>query len=262
MKNNNTQTCTAGACPGRKLSAPFLRCCVCMTWLHPQCVGDSKEDADVCGTWTCHKCRLVPSQISQLLKTTQQMSKDIQSIRQLQTSYSKLHNSLDAAYKNNQHLKLPTVNNFERRLLNLSHESSAIRLPASPASSTTSSSSSSFTSPSSTPSTPQSPVVSPRRDNVSQSQLRSGTLVIGDSLLRDIDGKQIRGVRVICKRGGYIADVKDLLLAQNKQYHHLILHVGTNDADPSLKTSDVLEEFRPLLEAAVARADVVSVSAL
>ena len=80
--------------------------------------------------------------------------------------------------------------------------------------------------------------------------------------MRDIDGKQIRGVRVICKRGGYIADVKDLLLAQNKQYHHLILHVGTNDADLSLETSDVLEEFRPLLEAAVARADVVSVSAL
>ena len=87
-------------------------------------------------------------------------------------------------------------------------------------------------------------------------------IVIGDSLLRDIDGKQIRGVRVICKRGGYIADVKDLLLAHNKQYHHLILHVGTNDADLSLETSDVLEEFRPLLEAAVARADVVSVSAL
>ena len=142
----------------------------------------------------------------------------------------------------------------------LSHESSDIRLPVSPASSTTSSSS--FKSPSSTPSTPPSPVVSPRRDNVSQSQPRSGTLVIGDSLLRDIDGKQIRGVRVICKRGGYIADVKDLLLAQNKQYHHLISHVGTNDADLSLETSDVLEEFRPLLEAAVARADVVSVSAL
>ena len=80
--------------------------------------------------------------------------------------------------------------------------------------------------------------------------------------MRDIDGKQIRGVRVICKRGGFIADVKDLLLAQNKQYHHLIIHVGTNDADLSLEVSDVLGEFRPLLEAAVARADGVSVSAL
>ena len=56
------------------------------------------------GTWTCHDCRFVPSQISQLVKTTQQMSKDIQTIRQLQTSYSKLQNSLDAAYKNNQQL--------------------------------------------------------------------------------------------------------------------------------------------------------------
>ena len=125
-----------------------------------------------------------------------------------------------------------------------------------------STSSSSYTSPSSTPSTTPSPVVSPRRDNVSQSQPRSGTLVIGNSLLRDIDGKQIRGMRVICKRGGYIADVQDFLLAQNTQYHHLILHVGTNDADVSLETSDVLEEFRPLLEAAVARANVVCVSAL
>ena len=201
------------------------------------------------------------------------MSKDIQTIRQLQTSYSKLQNSLDAAYKNNQQLVSQVasktadcqqlraqVPELEVKIAELSHESSDIRLPASPASSTTSSSSSSLTLPSSTPSTPPSPVVSPHRDNVSKS--RSGTLVIGDLLLRDIDGKQIRGVRVICKRGGYIADVKDLLLAQNKQYHHLILHVGTNDADLSLETSDVLGEFRPLLEAAVARADVVSVSAL
>ena len=248
---------------------------MCMTWLHPQCVGDSKEDADVCGTWTCHKCRFVPSQISHFVKTTQQMSKDIQTIRQLQTSYSKLQNSLDAAYKNNQQLVSQVasktadcqqlraqVAELEVKIAELSHESSDIRLPASPASSSTSSSPSSFTSPFSTPSTPPSPVVSPRRDNASQSQPRSGTLVIGDSLLRDIDGKQIRGVRVICKRGGYIADVEDLLLAQNKQYHHLILHVCTNDADLSLETSDVLEEFRPLLEAAVARSDVVSVSAL
>ena len=190
------------------------------------------EDADVCGTWTCHKCRFVPSQISQLVKTTQQMSKDIQTIRQLQTSYSKLQNSLDAAYKNNQQIVSQVasktadcqqlraqVAELEVKIAELSHESSDIRLPASPASSTTSSSSSSsFTSPSSTPSTPPSPVVSPRRDNVSQSQPRSGPLVIGDSLLRDIDGKQSRGVRVICKCGGYIANVKDLLLAQNKQY--------------------------------------------
>ena len=223
---------------------------MCMTWLHPQCVGDSKEDADVCGTWTCHKCRFVPSQISQLVKTTQQMSKDIQTIRQLQTSYCKLQNSLDAAYKNNQQL-VSQVASKTADCQQLRAQVADIRLPASPASSTTSSSSSSFTSPSSTPLTPPSPVVSPRRDNVSQSQPRSGTLVIGESLLRDI-----------CKRGGYIADVKDLLLAQNKQYHHLILHVGTNDADLSLETSDVLEEFRPLLEAAVARSDVVSVSAL
>ena len=42
----------------------------------------------------------------------------------------------------------------------------------------------------------------------------------------------------------------------------MILHVGTHDADISLEASDVLDVFRPLLEAAVARADVVSVSAL
>ena len=101
VKNSNIHTCTAGACPGRKLSAPFLRCCVCMTWLHTQCVGDSKEDADVCGTWACHKCRFVLSQISQLMKTTKQISKEIQTIGQLQTSFSKLQNSLDATYKNN-----------------------------------------------------------------------------------------------------------------------------------------------------------------
>ena len=136
-------------------------------------------------------------------------------------------------------------------------------MPASPASSTTSSSSSSssYTSSSSVLSTPLSHVVSPHRDNVSQSQPRSGTPVIGDALLWDIDGKQIRGVRIICERGGYIADITDVLVAQTKQYLYLVIHVGKNGADLSLDASEVLEEFRPLLSAADARADVVSVSA-
>ena len=61
----NTQICTAPTCPGRKSTAPLLRCCICMHWLHPQCIGDNKEDAEVCGTWSCNNCRLIPSQLSE-----------------------------------------------------------------------------------------------------------------------------------------------------------------------------------------------------
>ena len=77
------------------------------------------------------------------------------------------------------------VAELEVRIAESLHGSSDTRMPASPASSTTSSSylSSSYTSLSPVPSTLPSHVVSPHRHNVSQSQPRSGTLVIGDPLL-------------------------------------------------------------------------------
>ena len=101
-KKEKQQKCKHGHCPERKSTDPLLRCCTCMTWHHPQCVGDAKGDGDFCGAWTCHQCRLVPAQIRQLEKTISQISRDVQTIKQVQSSHSKMQKSLDEAQLNNQ----------------------------------------------------------------------------------------------------------------------------------------------------------------
>ena len=103
-KKEKQQKCKHGHCPERKSTDPLLRCCTCMTWHHPQCVGDAKGDGDFCGAWTCHQCRLVPAQIRQLEKTISQISRDVQTIKQVQSSHSKMQKSLDDAQLNNQQL--------------------------------------------------------------------------------------------------------------------------------------------------------------
>ena len=75
-----------------------------MTWLYPQCVVDAKGDGDFCGAWTCHQRRLVPAQIRQLEKTISQLFRDVQTIKQLQSSHSKMQKSLDEAQLINQQL--------------------------------------------------------------------------------------------------------------------------------------------------------------
>ena len=82
----------------------MIPCCAVVPVLHPQCAGDAKDDGDYCGAWTCHQCHLVPAQIRQLEKTISQISRDVQSIKQVQSSHSKMQKSLDEAQLNNQQL--------------------------------------------------------------------------------------------------------------------------------------------------------------
>ena len=58
---------------------------------------------------------------------------------------------------------------------------------------------------------------------------RQGTLLIGDSLLKNASSQQLQGVAVVCKHGGYIATIRDALNAQRREYKRVVIHVGTND---------------------------------
>ena len=74
--------------------------------------------------------------------------------------------------------------------------------------------------------------------------------------------QQLQGVTVVCKHGGYIATIRDALNAQQREYKRVVIHVGTNDADLSIESLEVLEDFQLLIEDAVSITDEVVVSSL
>ena len=66
------------------------------------------------------------------------------------------------------------------------------------------------------------------------------TLLIGDSILKDIHEKGLQNTKVECKRGAKIASIKDHLnssLRDNK-YKVVIIHGGTNDCTTNDREAD------------------------
>ena len=44
--------------------AAMSKCCLCMDWFHPVCLGDTEEDAE--SFWTCMRCRRIPYKVYDL----------------------------------------------------------------------------------------------------------------------------------------------------------------------------------------------------
>ena len=52
----------------------MIRCCICMLWVHAECVPDDKTE----GIWTCNECRLMPSKIVEIKETMAHMATELQ----------------------------------------------------------------------------------------------------------------------------------------------------------------------------------------
>ena len=48
---------------GQEAEAEMLRCCLCMSWVHPVCCGDLDKDSSYVGVYTCSKCRTISDRV-------------------------------------------------------------------------------------------------------------------------------------------------------------------------------------------------------
>ena len=64
---------------GRQGDAEMVKCCICMSWFHPLCCGDSEEDAQS-GIFNCPNCRTL---IDRVTVIENQLSESIELNKQL-----------------------------------------------------------------------------------------------------------------------------------------------------------------------------------
>ena len=88
------------------------------------------------------------------------------------------------------------------------------------------------------------------------------TLLIGSSILRNVESKNKEKLTIDCLRGGKQADVQQKIENLNVKYHRIIIAVGTNDCDDSKQSASIIEERRQLLEEARKHADHVVISSI
>lgn len=90
------------------------------------------------------------------------------------------------------------------------------------------------------------------------------SLLVGSSIIRDIDESKLEDTKVICKSGGCIKDVEDVVKNLTHEYEEITLVVGGNDCDSATpKTAqEILEAYGSLMDTAKTRAEQINVSSI
>jgi lysophospholipase L1-like esterase len=84
-----------------------------------------------------------------------------------------------------------------------------------------------------------------------QPQPKKTSLVIGDSLLRDIDQNKLQDTRVISLSGGTLQDARRTLDQNSNVFDHIFLAIGTNDCSrESFSEGTFIEAYKDLVQAA------------
>ncbi|CAH1794957.1 unnamed protein product, partial [Owenia fusiformis] len=97
--------------------------------------------------------------------------------------------------------------------------------------------------------------VSPPNDNVK-------SLLIGSSIVRDIDEAKLNNTEVICIRGGKISDIHKKLLTMKREFDHIYLQVGSNDCSEREDVKLISEDYTLLIRTAKQCSSSVTVSSV
>ena len=97
------------------------------------------------------------------------------------------------------------------------------------------------------------------------------TILLGSSIIKDIDETKLQKTEVISKSGGFIKDIASVVSdkASNDPYARAILVVGGNDCDSRTplngddrSASDIIEEYRSLVQQTKLKAKSVTISSI
>ena len=88
-------------------------------------------------------------------------------------------------------------------------------------------------------------------------------LLIGSSLIRDVDKNKLNNTEVVCKPGGTIATISKEL-DRAKDYDQITLVIGGNDCDrqPPTPADTIVKSYNDLIQKACMRANNVTVSSI
>ena len=222
-----------------------VQCHLCQHWTHPPCVGE--KDEDIISIWTCPSCRTIPVTLQTMMSMMMKIQEDNE---QLKTLFTSKLDSMQATLKQkDSHLQKLTevVSDKTKDNANAVHEITALRTKVSEL---------------------NSKLCETSWRNF-RSQANSKSLLVGSSMIRDINESHLDNTEVICIRGGLIKDVKKVVTEKpaGVSYDRVVLVAGGNDCAPRDLSSDVtpssiVDDYRSLVRASKSKANRVTVSSV
>ena len=227
--NTTSDLCLEGCKYDRQHAAKeMVRCCQCSSWIHADCIAEKEEY--VPGVWSCFRCRLMPLHICQMQTD---LSNQVTLVQTLTTPVTSLR---DDHQKLSKQLEDREENCNRRKTATCVHRS----VPYS--SSRVLAQWSGFTKP-------------------------HGTVLLGSSIIRDVDEGKLVNMKCVCIPGGCISDLKSKVTTfpTSHKLCRLVLVVGGNDCDSrsdERSIPDILSEFESLIKSAQETSVSVAVSSV
>ena len=242
IKKKNTTSIDC-ICDGRITDSQMIKCNWCMTWYHDICVGI--DDKDTVYFWICTECRQLPKMVRNI---EMQLRMVLENNEKLNKQLTEKTRELEHLHAENARLRQRLSNNSEK--IHLKENGNNIDIEE--------------TAPEELQTPQPQRIRSPR--NSRQKKKPSGTLLIGSSIIRDINTKNYElDVKPICIRGGKISDITHELLKQplNTRYENIILQAGSNDCTPVHYEDETFrEDYRALISTAKIVAENVVISGM
>ena len=202
----------------------MVRCCSCEAWFHEKCISETEEF--VPGIWACFTCRRMPSQVAELS----------QKVVSLIDTVNALTRALAIISANHEETLLKTTAIHDKLL----YENAELRKQ-----------------------------IADSHQNTSSEQWKHfpkahGTVVLGSSIIRDIDPNKLVATKCVCISGGLIKDVQTELdnFPSQCQLSRAVLVIGGNDCDNSGAdgdVTDILDQYKDLINTAKSIANSKSI---
>ena len=211
------------------------RCCLCCIWFHIECVGVPKKEKN--WVWTCFDCREIyptvkslEAQIKGLKDSQVQMMNLLQSISDQLTKEKDIRTKVESELINAKSQLTDANHKLDRIQSHMNEQEKAT--PSAP-----------------TQETPTAPPLP--------------NLLLGTSLLRNVDPKKLSNTEVIAKSGAKIEELlKEMSsLNEEKTYDKVFIVGGSIDLE-SKDEAEIVLDFQALITAASLRSHSVTMSSI
>ena len=209
----------------------MIQCIHCATWFHISCIRQ-KEGSVPGGVWPCFGCRSMPQKINSMTDNVSTLTTDVAQVLKVVRSLA----VTVAHLQTNQDQLIKIVNDKEVVITNLRNIVDNITKKAA-------------------------------SDHWDKLPKPEKTVLLGSSMTRNIDDEKLVNVESISVSGGKIDDIKKEVLKYppTKSLLRVVLVVAGNDCDTSdstIKPSDVVQNYKELIQAAQEVACSVAVSSI
>ena len=210
---------------GRRCTGDMMRCCLCATWYHEDCLGLKEEDR---GVWPCPSCRRLNNRV-------EEMAKNITALMEMVSQMNQLLHTSSHKHKDEIQKMMEAKTKLEKENTDLRKNVAELNIQ-----------------------------VNTLKWKSFRRSDKPNNALVGNSIIRDVSCEMLEDTEVVCSKENGIADVKKKMEDLSPGYDTITLAIGGHACvtDPSRSADNIVNLYSSLIESATNKCEKVIVSSI